>query len=232
MDSFLLWIPISISGIFSSTGKLSFKFCQAWVWIGKTIALVRIEVIKNEKVDATQSYIIISNHQSLYDIPAMMLKVGLPFRWVIKKTFKKVPMFGWALYLAKHVFIDRSNPRTSLREMDAALSSLPKGVSVAVFAEGTRSDDGVVREFKSGGFLMAVRSGLPILPVTINGSWRVMPNKSSMSFNPGRIQVVIGDPIDTSGYTRKNMKELIEKTRNQVIANLDPEFPNTSKSDS
>jgi 1-acyl-sn-glycerol-3-phosphate acyltransferase len=225
LASVVFFVPISLAGLLSRTGNLAFRFCQAWTFWGKTIAGVRLETVGTDAIDRSRSYVIISNHQSLYDIPALMLGLGLQFRWVIKKSFVYVPLFGWALYLAKHVFIDRSNPKKSIREMDRAAKNLPPGVSIAVFAEGTRSDDGVVREFKRGGFLAAVRGGLPILPVTVNGSWRVLPDKRSMSFHPGPIQVVVGDAIETEGLTTRDLKQLIERTRDAVIKNLDPDYP-------
>lgn len=223
--SVVLWVPITLSGFFSKTGNLAFRFCQLWVWVGKSIAFLTFEKKGNVNVDPSKSYVVISNHQSFFDIPALMLSLGIQFRWVIKKEFIYVPLFGWALYMAKHVFIDRSQPKKSIKSMNDAVKRLPKGVSVTVFAEGTRSDDGSLKEFKSGGFLTAIAAGLPILPVTINGSWRTMPNKRSLSFHPGKIQVVIGDPIETTGYSRQNLTELVDKTRDAVMSNLNPEYP-------
>ena len=116
----VFFLPISLSGVFSRTGNLAFKFCQGWVWWGRICAGVTIDARRNPAVDPKQSYVIISNHQSLYDIPALMLGVGLQFRWVIKKSYIYAPLFGWALYLARHVFIDRSNPKQSIRSMEEA----------------------------------------------------------------------------------------------------------------
>jgi 1-acyl-sn-glycerol-3-phosphate acyltransferase len=226
--SLMLWFPIAITGIAGRTGLWSFRLCQAWVWIGNFIGGVRPEVVPNPKVDKNQSYVIVSNHQSFYDIPALMLKVGVPFRWVIKKEFRFVPLFGWALFFAGHIFIDRSQPKAAINSLNDAVKNLRPGVSVAVFAEGSRSCDGGLREFKSGAFIAALAAGLPILPITINGSCRIMPDKQSLNFYPGRIQVVIGDPIDTRAYSRANMGALIEVTRNAVAANLDPSFPLSS----
>jgi 1-acyl-sn-glycerol-3-phosphate acyltransferase len=223
--SIVFFVPITLAGLFSRTGNLAFKLCQAWVWWGKTIAGVRIETVGTERFEPGHAYVIIGNHQSLYDIPALMLGLGVQFRWVIKKSFVYVPLFGWALYFCRHVFIDRSNPKKAIKSMGDAVKQLPPGVSVAVFAEGTRSDDGVVRDFKAGGFLMALRGGLPIVPVTVNGSWRVIPDKRSLNFHPGPIQVVVGEPIETAGYDRKSLGELIERTREAVLANLDPSYP-------
>ena len=109
--------------------------------------------------------------------------------------------------------------------MRQAMRRLPSGVSVYIFAEGTRTPDGQVQEFKKGGFLMALSGKTPVLPVTVNGSWKYMPDRSTMSFTPGLIEVVVGDPIDTSDYKTKNLDELVEKTRNAIIANLNLDYP-------
>ena len=223
--SVVFFVPISLAGLVEPSGRLAFRLCQGWTWWATVVCGVRLEVVRNPGVDASRSYIIMSNHQSLFDIPALMLGLGLQFRWVIKKSFVYVPLFGWALWAARHVFIDRSNPKRSLRSMDAAARRLPKGVSIAVFPEGTRSDDGVIRELKSGGFLLAVRNGLPILPVTVNGSWRLLPDKRSMAFHSGPIQLVVGEPIETAGHDRKKMDALVERTRAAIASRLDPDYP-------
>jgi 1-acyl-sn-glycerol-3-phosphate acyltransferase len=182
-------------------------------------------VRSREKIKKGQSYVIVSNHQSLYDIPVLMNGLNVQFRWVIKKEILKLPIFGWGLWAGRHVFIDRSNTKASIKSMDKAMRSLPTGVSVYVFAEGTRTPDGLVQEFKKGGLMMAIRGKVPVLPVTVNGSWKYMPDRSSMSFTPGPIEVVVGDPIDTSTYTMRNLDELVERTRDAVIANLNPDYP-------
>jgi 1-acyl-sn-glycerol-3-phosphate acyltransferase len=127
------------------------------------------------------------------------------------------------LYASRNIFIDRSNTARAIESINKGIDRLPKGVSIMVFAEGTRSPDGQIHEFKKGGFVTAVRWKIPILPVTVNGSRRVLP-KGSLVVKPGKIQVVIGDPIDTSGYTADNVQELIDKTRQAVIANFNPEY--------
>ena len=223
--SAIMWVPIFLSGFFSKTGKFSFRLCQFWVWIAKGITFTRVETVANPKVDPRKSYVIISNHQSLLDIPALMLNTGLQFRWVLKKELIYIPFFGWALWGARHIFVDRSNPKRALKSMTESIRKLPEGVSVAVFPEGTRADTGQLGEFKVGGFLMAISSGLPILPVTINGSWKRMPNKRSLSFVPGTIQLVIGDPIDTTQYKKREISRLMQDAREAVGSQLDPTYP-------
>jgi 1-acyl-sn-glycerol-3-phosphate acyltransferase len=223
--SAVFFAPISLAGLVEPSGRLAFRFCQGWTWWATVIGRVRLEVVKNPNVDPARSYIIMSNHQSLFDIPALMLGLGLQFRWVIKKSYVHVPLFGWALWVTRHVFIDRSNPKRAMRSMGEAAKKLPRGVSIMVFPEGTRSARSDMGTFKFGGFLLATTAKLPILPVTVNGSWRVLPDKRSMAYRGGPIQLVVGDPIETDGYDRKNAAELVERTRAAIASKLDPEYP-------
>jgi 1-acyl-sn-glycerol-3-phosphate acyltransferase len=200
--------------------NLSFNICKIWGWIAIKIAFSKVKSYGLENIKKNQSYIIIVNHQSLYDIPALMLGLKMQFRWVIKEELRKIPLFGYALFASGHVFINRSNLRSSIKGMIKYMSSLQKGVSVAVFAEGTRSPSGELGEFKKGGFLMAINKGIPILPVTINGSNKVIPYKNSMCFSPGTIEVIAGPAIETKNYSSKNIDELMDKTRKAVLANL------------
>jgi 1-acyl-sn-glycerol-3-phosphate acyltransferase len=184
---------------------------------------VGAEIKNKKKIQQGTSYIIISNHQSLYDIIALVTTLGVQYRWFIKKEVLKIPIFGYALYASRNIFIDRSNTARAIESINKGIDRLPRGVSVMVFAEGTRSPDGQIHEFKKGGFVTAVRRRIPILPVTVNGSRRVLP-KGSLVVKPGKIRVVIGDPIETSGYTTDTLQELIDKARQAVIANFNPDY--------
>ena len=163
------------------------------------------------------------NHQSEFDILALVTTLGIQFRWIIKQELRKVPMFGYALYAARNIFIDRSDPSRAVQSIHAGVDRLPAGVSVMFFAEGTRSADGSIQAFKKGGFMLAIEKGLPVLPVTVNGSRRVLPKKS-LVFHPGPIEVVVSDPIPTRGY-HETMPALIERTRQAIIGNFRPGFP-------
>jgi 1-acyl-sn-glycerol-3-phosphate acyltransferase len=219
----ILAIPIIIAGLLSRTGNLAFSISKIWAYTMLAVSFVRTEIKNREKILPGTSYIIISNHQSLYDIIALVTALGIQYRWFIKKEVLKIPLFGYGLYASRNIFIDRSNTAKAIESINKGIDRLPKGVSVMVFAEGTRSPDGRIHEFKKGGFVTAVRRKIPILPVTVNGSRRVLP-KGSLNWKPGKIQVVIGDPIDTSGYTTDTVDELIDKTRKAVIANFDPGY--------
>jgi 1-acyl-sn-glycerol-3-phosphate acyltransferase len=194
------------------------------------VSFVRTEIKNKEKMLKGTSYIIISNHQSLYDILALVTTLRIQFRWFIKREILKIPIFGYALYASRNIFIDRSNTRKAIESINKGIDRLPRGAGVMVFAEGTRSPDGQIHEFKKGGFVTAVARKIPILPVTVNGSRRVMP-KGSLLVKPGKIQVVIGDPIDTSRYTADAVQELIDRTRQTIIANFKPEYTSPAQAE-
>lgn len=211
------------AGLLSRTGNLAFSLSRLWAYTMLAVSFVRTEIKNKDKIRKGTSYIIISNHQSLYDIIALVTTLGIQFRWIIKKEILHVPVFGYGLYASRNIFIDRSNTASAVESINKGFDRLPEGVSVMVFAEGTRSPDGKIHEFKKGGFITAVRRKIPILPVTVNGSRRIM-SKNNLVLKPGKIQVVVGDPIDVSGYTVDTVQDLIDKTRQVVIANFNPQY--------
>jgi len=216
----LLAVPIIAAGLLSRTGNLAFSLSRIWAYTMLAVSFVRTEIKNRNRIHPKTSYIIISNHQSLYDILALVTTLGIQYRWFIKKEILKIPLFGYGLYASRNIFIDRSNTARAIESINKGMERLPRGVSLMVFAEGTRSPDGRIHEFKKGGFVTAIRRKIPILPVTVNGSRRILP-KGSLAFKPGKIQVVIGDPIDTGGYTTESVDELIDRTRRAIIANFD-----------
>ncbi len=154
----VLFIPITMAAFLSKTGNLAFSISKLWAYIMLFVTGVRPKIQGKEKIKAGQSYIIISNHQSHFDILALVTKLGIQFRWVIKKELRKIPLFGYALWASKNIFIDRSDAKQSIGSITEGLKRLPKGASVMFFAEGTRSTDGEIHAFKKGGFVMAVEN--------------------------------------------------------------------------
>jgi len=224
----ILVIPVVMADLLSRTGNLAFSLTKIWAYTMLAVSFVRTEIKNKEKITKGQSYIIISNHQSHYDILALVTTLGIQFRWFIKKEILKVPLFGYGLYASRNIFIDRSDTARAIESINKGIDRLPTGAGVMVFAEGTRSSDGRIQEFKKGGFIAAITRQIPILPVTVNGSRRVLP-KGSLAVRPGKIQVVIGHPIETDGYTAETVQELMDQTRRTIIANFDPEY--TGKAD-
>jgi 1-acyl-sn-glycerol-3-phosphate acyltransferase len=223
MATLILCIPVIIAALLSRTGNLAFSLSKIWAYIMLAVSFVRTEIKNKAKILKGQSYVIISNHQSQYDILALVTTLGIQFRWFAKKEVLKIPIFGYALYASRNIFIDRSNTARAIESINKGMERLPRDASAMVFAEGTRSADGRIQEFKKGGFMVAIIRKIPILPVTVNGSRRILP-KGRLVVKPGKIQVVVGDPIDTGGYTTDTVQELIDKTRRTIIANFDPGY--------
>ena len=228
LATLLLFLPIVAAASFSSTGNAAFTISRAWAWIMLTATGVGTEIRGREKIRSGQSYVIISNHQSHFDILALVIRLGIQFRWIIKRELRSVPLFGFALDKSKNIFIDRADRDKAARSIREGIRRLPPGVSVLFFAEGTRSPDGAIQPFKKGGFTTAVESGFPILPVTVNGSRKILP-KGSLVFTPGSIEVVVGDPIDTHGFTHDTIGELMAATRSRIIADFDPCCPSENE---
>jgi 1-acyl-sn-glycerol-3-phosphate acyltransferase len=145
--------------------------------------------------------------------------VALPvnFRFVAKKQLQLVPMVGWYLWLAGHVFIDRSNRQSAITSLETAAEKIRGGTSIFLYPEGTRSDDGSVLPFKKGPFALALKARVAVVPVTIEGSGKLMP-KSTWRITPGPIRVKIGKPIDTTKFAEDDREGLARAVRDAVIA--------------
>jgi 1-acyl-sn-glycerol-3-phosphate acyltransferase len=176
-----------------------------------------------DKIVSGTSYILTPNHQGNADILALVTTLPLRFRWVIKRELLKIPMFGWALGATGAISLNRSDRQQAVRSLKDGVSKLAGGWSVLIYPEGTRTSDGNLQPFKKGAFMMAVQAGIPILPVTCNGAFKVLPKKTIV-IRPGHVTLTVGDPIATEGLTEKDLPELMEKTRAAISKNLDPDY--------
>lgn len=208
----MLFVPVVAAALAGRTGTAAFGLMQSWAWLVLRVSGIRVEVRGRENVDPGQRYVILSNHQSHFDIPALVTSLGVPYRWVIKKELRRIPLFGHALAASRNIFIDRSDSGSAMRSIHNGVAQLPEGTGVLFFPEGTRSRDDNMLAFKKGAFVAARDSGLPILPVTVNGSRRCLP-KGSAVFRPGTIEVVIHPPLSAATVTGDSLDELMDRTR-------------------
>jgi len=215
----LVFPPITLASLFSKTGNGMFQLARFWAWLILKVSAVHIVVRGADKIDRSRSYMIISNHQSHFDGPALAWGLGgLQFRWIAKKELLDIPFFGHCLNSSRNIFIDRSNRESANASIQRGMRMLPAGAGVMCFAEGTRSDTGRVGPFKKGGFAAAVQHEMALLPITINGSRHVLP-KGSLLFRRGIIELVIADPIETAGKSPHDLDELINVTRQVILSN-------------
>ena len=206
---------------------------EAIVWIGRRWLSwifrscgIRLVVEGLEHIDRTRSYVFMSNHQSVLDIGALVLSLPVSWRFVAKRELTWVPFFGWALGLSDQIVIDRGNRTKSVKSLSRAAERIRKGVNVIIFPEGTRSPTGVLREFKSGGFHLAIQAQVPVLPATVSGSFGLIP-KRSLAVHSGTIKVVYGAPIPTEGMRPEQRGELKDRVREAITRGYDPSLQAT-----
>jgi len=193
----------------------------AWAWINLTMTGVRVRVVGKEKVDRSKSYIVMTNHQSNLDVLALATRLPLQLRWIAKRELMKVPIFGLAIKRMGMIIIDRKDPEKAHESMKAADEKLKSGLSIIIFPEGTRSRDGKLLEFKKGGFVMALQTKTPILPITINGSRFCLPKGGLFSLKPGRIQMIVHDIVEVTGLTVEDRDKLLAKVRGIIEGSID-----------
>jgi len=186
----------------------------ARLWARLLLGLCRVRVVVQgaEKIRPPGPYVFLSNHQSQFDIPAAVLAIPVQFRILAKKELFHIPIFGWVLRLSGFVGIERSNREKAIRSLDEAARRIRRGRSLLIYAEGTRSPDGSLLPFKKGGFILAIQAGVPVIPLTILGSRKVLP-KGSLRIHPGTIRVVVGDPIDPRQYRVEEKEALMKRVR-------------------
>jgi 1-acyl-sn-glycerol-3-phosphate acyltransferase len=181
---------------------------------------LHIKVRGSENIPQDRSVIYIVNHQSNFDIPILYAGLPLQFRWMAKQELFNVPLFGLAMRRCGYIPIDRSDRRKAMHSMNEAARQIHDGASVIIFPEGTRSSDGQLQEFKKGGFLIAVKSQVPVVPVAIRGSFEVM-SRNSWRINGGSIEMEIFPSIDTTGMKNSDTGQLMEKVRQPIATKLE-----------
>lgn len=192
---------------------------RSWARFNGRITPMGVTVTGREHVLPGQSYVIVSNHQSHYDIFLLYGWLDVDFRWVMKQELRRVPFIGIACDRLGHIFIDRGNRASALASIEQAKARIVDGTSVLFFPEGTRSRDGRLKGFKKGAFMMALDLGLPILPVTVAGTRRILPPESIDLF-PGRATLKIHTPIDTDVYGVDTLAALMDRTRGVILSEL------------
>ncbi len=192
---------------------------RPWAKLNCLAALVFVKVQNRRNIVSGQSYVVISNHQSLFDILALVGWLDIDLRWVAKASLKKVPMFGMASVKMDHIFIDRFNPQAAVETLNNAKKKIVNGTSVMFFPEGTRSDDGNLKPFKKGAFKMALDLGIPILPITMRGTRHILPS-GTMDLVPGKADIVIHPQINIDRYSHDSITDLIQQTRTIINSAL------------
>jgi 1-acyl-sn-glycerol-3-phosphate acyltransferase len=194
----------------------------AWARFNGMLVPVHVKVRGKKNINKRQSYVIVANHQSLFDIFIMYGWLGIDIRWVMKYELLKMPVLGIACKRVGHIFVNRSNTKASLESIHQAKKDIVNGTSVIFFPEGTRSKSSQLGKFKKGAFKLAFDLQLPILPVTINGTGKIIPT-GTMNLKPGTAKMIIHPPIDITKYRKEeDLEKLIEDAKNVIANGLEP----------
>jgi 1-acyl-sn-glycerol-3-phosphate acyltransferase len=210
------WIP--------PRGSWMFGLARIWSRCLLAASGVRVQTHYAAELQPGASYVFLSNHQSLFDIPALLATCPGQVRFMAKRSLFRIPIFGWALAAGGFIPIDRGDRRTARQSFATATARLRGGVSILLFPEGTRAMTGTLLPFQRGGFLLALKTGLPIVPVGIQGS-RAVQRRGNWAIRPGEIVVRYGAPLRPADYGLRRKGELIAEVRRQVASMAGLELP-------
>ena len=204
---------------FDRTGELQHACARWWCRMVALTIGARITMHGTENVESGRPYVYMANHSSLIDTPALFAYLPYQFKIMAKKELFYVPFMGWHLWTSGNFPIERGDARRTARSVRAIIEGIRNGKSLAVFPEGSRTPDGRLQEFHPGTFKIAVRAGVPIVPVTIRGTYALLP-KTTLAPRPGRVDVFIGTPIPTAGLDEKAVPSLVAQTRTAIQKHL------------
>ena len=223
LNTLILALIIIIISPFDRKGNVIHYIGKFWSLLNIYSSGTRLAIKRKENIEKGRNYIVMSNHQSLLDPWVLIGKLPLQLRWTIKPSVKKMPIFGYALERMGHIYVGRRKSRHELPTLEAAIKRIKQGASVVFFPEGSRSKDGHLRKFHTGGAVAAIRSGVSILPITVNGSRFVLP-KGTLALMPGKIRVIVGEPIDPGDFDDHKIDELTSVAKLAIQQNLDLEY--------
>ena len=215
----LLAPPALLWTLLTKDTRLVYTLARFCIRISGIIAGIRVHIEGRDKIIAGKTYLFLSNHQGNFDGPVLCHAIPRNWKALVKKEMMQLPLFSLVMKQVNFVPIERSNPKKARIGIDYAADLLSQGNSFIAFPEGTRSRDGQLGVFKKGAFVMAIKSQVSIVPVTIAGSAAVQP-PGSYTMNSGIIRVVFHDPIPTTGLSLKDRDQLVDLTRNAIASAL------------
>ena len=204
-------------GIFNPYARLNSIIMRIWGKILVWAAGIKLEVRGLENIGGSKSFIIVGNHQSHMDIPVSLAALPLSLRIISKKELFKIPVFGWGMRAAGIIEVDRSNRKQAFAALEKVESVVRKNeLAILAFPEGTRSTNGKIHPFKKGPFVLAINTGLPILPVSISGTRKILP-KGSLKISGGKVLVQVHPPISTKDFNLANRNDLVKQTHEIIV---------------
>ncbi len=204
-----------LTSLFDATGRMQHRVAVLWGRIVLRICMVRVEVSGVENLEADRPYVFCCNHFSLIDTPVMFSSMPREFRVLARQNLWKIPFLGWHLHRAGHIPVHRDSPRAAARNIGEAADKLREGHSILMFPEGGRTRQPVMREFKPGAAYIAIKAQVPIVPMALVGTRKILAPASS-HLHPGVAALRVGRPIPTAGLSNRDAQQLIAAVREEV----------------
>ncbi|MEW5976701.1 MAG: lysophospholipid acyltransferase family protein [Acidobacteriota bacterium] len=219
--TFLVGPPGMLVALFQRNPRVLYTLGRTGCRLGFRLAGIRLVVKGSEWVDPSRTYVFLANHQSNTDPPALLLAIPHDVKLILKKELGRIPVLNWVMRQGGFIFIDRSDRTNAIQGMTRAANQLARGDSFLIFPEGTRSRSGELGKFKKGPFVIALQAKVPILPVTVSGSYDIMP--------PGRLRIVSGTitvtfhpPVETQDLTLDHRESLMDQIWNAIDSGREP----------
>ena len=202
-------------------GSKTWGYYPAKWWSRLTcwLSLCKVSTRGHENLDSSKSYVCVANHQGAFDIFLTYGFLNHNIIWMQKHSLRSLPLVGYASKMAGHVFVNSTNATTRALTLKEAISKVKDGVSIVIFPEGARTHTGKMRQFKKGAFYIATEEKLPIVPITINGPFDVL-KRGTLGLKPGKLELVIHEPISTESILEDDIPELINKTKDIIYSAL------------
>ncbi len=209
-----------LGSVFDTGGRWQHMWARIWSWLILKTSGVKVRVEGLENIPQGTA-IYCANHQSAADIPILLVHLPVHFRFLAKRSLFNLPFLGWHLSRSGHISVDRGQPKKTFKSYDQAADRIRSGVPVVLFPEGTRSRDGRLRAFKGGSFYLAIQAGVPVVPITLNGT-RHVHEPDTFHVRSGRTEMIIHPPISTAGLTVQDVDALSARVRNCIDSRFVP----------
>jgi 1-acyl-sn-glycerol-3-phosphate acyltransferase len=217
LATILFGIPAIFAALFPPRGDWFLRFARGWARTLLALAGISVRVLHPERLDPGRSFVVVANHESFCDILVLLANLPMQVRFLAKRSVFRVPVLGWSITAAGFIPVDREDRSRGTETVDAALQRLSGGRSVVIFPEETRTRTGDLLPFKRGAAHLALRSGLPILPIALAGTFRVL-KRGSLLITPGPVAMSVGNPIEVSGRSPREREAVTRAARDEVQA--------------